>query len=102
MYKEIKLIYPDILDSEFELQDDGDGVRIVLWTYAGAQPTQQAIADATLIVIATAVIQDQIDVLEAQQTPRRMREAVRDKGATGRKWLDDLDDAIDGLRAQLP
>ena len=38
----------------------------------------------------------QIAVLEAKQTPRRLREAVKDP-----TWINDLDDQIAALRAQL-
>lgn len=41
MYDIIKYLFPDIQDWEFTLQDDGQGVYIAYWGYAGApQPTQ--------------------------------------------------------------
>lgn len=42
---------------------------------------------------------DQISALEATMTPRRLREAAR--GQSGKAWLDNLDDQIAALRAQL-
>lgn len=41
----------------------------------------------------------QIYILEEQITPRRIREAI--KGPVGKAWLDNLDDQIATLRAQL-
>lgn len=37
-YQAIKELYPDILDSQFKLQDDGNGIYISLWTYKEPQP----------------------------------------------------------------
>lgn len=41
-YLRIKKLYPDILDSDFMLQNDSDdrGAYIKKWTYAQPQPTQ--------------------------------------------------------------
>lgn len=43
--------------------------------------------------------QRQIQTLEAQQTPRRMREAVLT--AEGKAWMDDVNSQIDALRVKL-
>lgn len=44
-------------------------------------------------------IQAEIAVLEASITNRRIREAIRGQG---KAWLDNIDDQIAALRAQLP
>lgn len=44
-------------------------------------------------------IRQQIAALEAQVTNRRIREAIRGQG---KAWLDNIDDQIAALRAQLP
>lgn len=60
---------------------------------ADAREAQHAI-DAPKIAI-----QNQIAALEAQVTNRRIREAIRGQG---KAWLDNIDDQIAALRAQLP
>lgn len=39
LYHAIRNIYPNILDSQFSLQDDGDGPYIKTWNYAQPKPT---------------------------------------------------------------
>lgn len=46
----IRLIYPDILDSQFFLQDDGAGPYFKAWTYPQPQPSQAQIDAATSIL----------------------------------------------------
>ena len=46
-----------------------------------------------------AAVKAQIAELEAQQTPRRIREAAL--SAEGKSWLENLDSQITALRAQL-
>jgi len=58
MYYAIKSIYPDILDSEFELQDDGTGAFISKWTSAYAQPTPTQLTNA----------QDAGDIMQAKSS----------------------------------
>ena len=43
----IKYIYPDIQDSQFDLQDDGAGPYIKRWDYSQPAPTQAEIDAAT-------------------------------------------------------
>lgn len=61
MYAIIKHIYPDIQDSEFALQDDGNGPYIKRWNYAQPQPTQ-AEMDAAAPTVAFNVTVKQFDV----------------------------------------
>lgn len=55
IYEIIKSIYPDIPDSAFSLQDDGDGPYIAKWTYDQPQPTQEQL-DAGIVVNHAALI----------------------------------------------
>lgn len=60
-YRAIKIAYPDILDSEFSLRDDGDGVYISSWTYGGApQP------ELNTLPVLEADKADKIDALEVE------------------------------------
>jgi len=51
MYNEIKHIYPGIKDSEFSLQDDGDGIYIKEWTYSQPQPTVEQIEEVRPVIL---------------------------------------------------
>lgn len=62
------------------------------WTYANGSFVAPALPAPT-----PPTIEQQIAALEAQQTPRRIREAIKDP-----TWLDALDAQIAALRAQLP
>src|SRR5688500_19477459 len=50
LYEEIKSVYPEIHDSQFSLQDDGEGPYIKEWNYHLPPPTQQQI-DAAMPVL---------------------------------------------------
>lgn len=69
---------------------DAEGVGIG-WTYDGTTFIRPA-PNLKAILIA------QIETLEAQQTPRRIREAAL---GTDNGWLADLNNQIAALRAQL-
>lgn len=47
----IKYLFPDILEAQFVLQDDGAGPYIRAWTYPATKPTKQQL-DATSAVVA--------------------------------------------------
>ena len=44
----IKYLFPNIADSEFTLQDDGDGPYIKEWLYSQPQPTPEQLAAAAI------------------------------------------------------
>ena len=63
------------------------------WGYAGETFTAPSIVPPT--------IEEQILELEHTITPRRLREAMLNKGQ-GMQFINDIDDAIETLRLQLP
>lgn len=67
LYYKIKHLYPDILDSEFSLRDDGDGVYIEKWTYGGAAKPDIATVEAVSNADSDAVKrQNAIDTAKAK------------------------------------
>jgi hypothetical protein len=66
-------------------------------TKADKTAAQEALASYDLA--ASDSVLAQIDALEAQQTPRRLREAVTT--TAGKAWLKTLDEQIAALRASL-
>jgi hypothetical protein len=73
-----------------------DGKQVVIPDDEEAQiRATWALSDAEQPTLA---IKAQIEALEATQTPRRIREALR---GTDNGWLDNVDAQIAALRAQL-
>jgi hypothetical protein len=70
---------------EVQIDPDEEAQIRARWAIAEAEQTTQA-------------TKDQIAALEAQQTPRRIREAL---AGTDNGWLADLNAQIAALRAQI-
>lgn len=73
----------------------GEGALAEGWVVRPCTPEERSAALATV----NAPILGEIAALEAQQTPRRLREAALTE--EGRQWLAALDSAVAGLRVQL-
>ncbi len=78
-------------DAEFELRNNGEHYMVQNGTVVPFAAVASPIAS-------DAQIRAQIDALESQQTPRRLREAVIGKDGG---WLANVEAQIDALRAQL-
>jgi hypothetical protein len=56
LYQSIKHIYPAIRDSQFSLQDDGEGAYIKAWEYSEPRPTASQLQAASGEASATIII----------------------------------------------
>lgn len=56
MHEAIKFLFPDILESQYSLQDDGNGPYIKSWDYDQPQPTIEQLATATQSVTSYAIL----------------------------------------------
>ena len=89
------------INGDIIIRDDGDGVFLAKWEHPTlTKPTTAELAAASEVLVET--IQQQIDALKAQVTDDKMRAAVLDTGGSGKQWLKDINDQIDGLEAQMP
>lgn len=61
----IKHLYPTILDSQFSLQDDGEGSYIEAWSYPDPQPTQEQIDTAAPVVAFNSLVAQFDSAIEA-------------------------------------
>jgi hypothetical protein len=71
------------------------------WNDGRTKPAWAAIQTASAAEDARTVIQDQIDILEASVTDRKLRKALLNNG-NNMQWVRDAEDQILALEAQLP
>lgn len=97
----LPLLYPTASPEDFAVRDDGAGPFIERWNEAvlGSRPSLSALLEQEPATLEKVAALRKIAEIEAQITPRRLREAVLTQA--GKDWLTARDDEIKAERVRL-